>query len=78
MMYDITGIIKPKFVGYFNGRNFFGDGTKMTGGDISPESLVFIPADKTPPAYKALNNGPLLIGAYELSGSTAVYQISNN
>ena len=77
MMYDITGIIKPKFVGYFNGRNFFGDGTKMTGGDISPESLVFVPADKTPPAYRALNNSPLLIGAYELSGSTAVYQINN-
>lgn len=56
---------------------FFGDGTKMTGGDISPESLVFVPADKTPPAYKALNDGPLLIGAYELSGSTAVYQINN-
>ena len=49
----------------------------MTGGDISPESLVFIPADKTPPAYRASNNSPLLIGAYELSGSTAVYQINN-
>jgi 2',3'-cyclic-nucleotide 2'-phosphodiesterase/3'-nucleotidase/5'-nucleotidase len=75
MMYDISGIIKPKFVGYFNGRNFFGDGTKMTGGDISPESLVFIPENKTPPAYQETNEGPLLIGAYELSGSTAVYQI---
>ena len=75
MMYDITGMVKPKFLGYFNGRNFFGDGTKQTGGDISPESLVFIPADKTPPLYHVRKGTPLLIGAYELSGSTAIYEV---
>jgi hypothetical protein len=63
MMYKITDPTKPKFVQYLRNTNDLSDG------DISPEGLKFIPADKSPTGV------PLLVVGYEVTGSVAVLQI---
>jgi len=41
-----------------------------TAGDLGPEGLVFIPADRSP------DGTPLLVVGNEVSGTTAVYQLN--
>lgn len=64
MMYKITDPTKPKFVQYLRNTNNLSDG------DISPEGVKFIPADKSPTGV------PLLVVGYEVTGSVAVFQIN--
>jgi hypothetical protein len=68
MVYDVTDPKSPRFESYFNGRNFSGD---MAGGtaDLGPEGIVFVPADQSP------IGAPLLIVAYEISGSIRLYRV---
>ena len=63
MMYNITDPTKPKFVQYLRNTSTLLDG------DISPEGMKFIPANKSPSGVA------LLVVGYEVSGSLAVYQI---
>ena len=70
MVYDVTTPAAPKFVQYVNSRNFSGDPASDTAGDLGPEGLIFIPETESP------NGKPLLVVAYEVSGSTSIYEIN--
>lgn len=63
MMYNISDPAKPKFVQYLRNTSTLLDG------DISPEGMKFIPANKSPSGV------PLLVVGYEVTGSLAVFQI---
>ena len=63
MVYDVSKPAAASFVTYLNTR------TNDTG-DLGPEGLAFIPADKSP------NNKPLLVVGNEVSGTTAILQIN--
>ncbi|WP_312511054.1 choice-of-anchor I family protein [Massilia sp.] len=63
MVYDVTKPTAASFVTYLNTR----DGDK---GDLGPEGLTLIPANKSP------NNKPLLVVGNEVSGTTAIMQIN--
>jgi hypothetical protein len=70
MVYDVTDPSAPSFVQYLNTRNFDGALEEGTAGDVSPEGLTFIAANESP------NGKPLLVVAYEMSGTTTVYEIT--
>ncbi|MBN2003731.1 MAG: choice-of-anchor I family protein, partial [Anaerolineae bacterium] len=61
MVYDVTTPQAPAFVRYVPGAS----------GDISPEGLMFVPAAQSP------TGNALLVIAHEISGSTAVYEVSS-
>lgn len=63
MVYDVSKPSAASFVTYLNTR----DGDK---GDLGPEGLTLIPADKSP------NGKPLLVVGNEVSGTTAIMQIN--
>ena len=63
MVYDVSKPAQASFVTYLNTR----DGDK---GDLGPEGLTLIPANRSP------NGKPLLIVGNEVSGTTAVMQIN--
>jgi hypothetical protein len=69
VVYDITDPKQPSFVTYANNRDFAGDAEAGTAGDLSPEGIVFIPAEQSP------TSGPALLVANELSGSTTFWSI---
>lgn len=69
MIYDITSPTAPFFVDYSTTRNFTGEPEQDTAGNLAPEGMVFIPAEESP------TSSPLLVVAYEVSGSTAVFEI---
>lgn len=70
MMFDITSPFEVSFAGYFNDRNFAGDPGTDGAGDLGPEGVLFIPARESP------NGQALLVVTNEISGSTAIYQVS--
>ena len=81
MVYDVTDPASASFVNYINTRDFAdtvpvvhlraGDGLDkwVTGGDVAPEGLAFIPADQSP------TGEALLLAACEVSGTVAVCQV---
>lgn len=69
MVYNVTNPRKVKFVQYINTRNFDGDPEFGTAGDLAPEGLCFIPRHKSPIGK------PLLAVAFEMSGTTTLFQI---
>ena len=81
MMYDVTDPSQPVFADYINTRDFRSavDGSQeyedgeldkwVTGGDVAPEGLCFIPASDSPTAQ------PLVLAANEVSGTVAVYAV---
>lgn len=73
MVYDITNPRSPQFVQYVNTANFEGGlrTNPPTAGDVSPEGLTFVPAADSP------TGKPLVIAAYELSGSTVVFEVND-
>jgi hypothetical protein len=70
MVYDITNPAAPAFVQYVNTRDFSGDAEAGTAGDLGPEGIEFVSASDSP------NGKPLLIVAYEVSGSVAIFEIN--
>lgn len=71
MVFDITNPFSVDFIDYYNNRNVtegldFNDAI----GDLAPESLVFVSASDSPTA------APLLLVGNEVSGSLAVWEIS--
>lgn len=63
MVYDVTNPASPQFVTYANTRT--GDT-----GDLGPEGLAFVPANRAP------GKEPLLIVSNEVSGTAAVFRIA--
>lgn len=72
-LYDITDPESPELVQYLNTSDFTGDyidgAETAAGGDIAPESMHFVPAHESP------TGKPLVIGSYELSGTTAIFEL---
>ncbi len=81
MIYDVTVPKESFFVNYINTRDFetiipgseeYEDGELdkwVTGGDVAPEGLKFVSAEASP------TGKDLLIVAFEVSGTVAVYQL---
>ena len=67
MTYDITNPTAPFFVSYNNSRNFSQTPGPGTGGDISPEGVLFISSQDSP------NGQALVVLANEVSGTTTIY-----
>jgi hypothetical protein len=63
MVYDVSNPTRPVYETYINTR----DGAT---GDLGPEGMHFVAADKSP------NGKPLLVIGNEISGTTAIYQIN--
>ncbi|TMP43877.1 alkaline phosphatase [Pseudoalteromonas citrea] len=68
MMYDITNPYDVQFVDYFYNRGTL-EGEDITG-DLAPEGMAFVPAEQS------ATGNPLLIVGNEISGSIAVWEIS--
>ncbi|MDX2140326.1 MAG: choice-of-anchor I family protein [Chloroflexota bacterium] len=71
IVYDISDPAAPVFVTYVNNRDFTGDPTAGTAGDLGPEGVKFISADESP------TGTPLLIVANEISGTLTIFQITS-
>jgi hypothetical protein len=69
-VYDVTNPFDVGLVDYVNTRSFAGSFNFATSGDLGPEGLHFISADDSP------NGKPLLVVAFEISGSTVIFQIN--
>jgi hypothetical protein len=69
MVYDVTDPVSPAFVQYVNTRDFQGDPELGTAGDLGPEGIVFVPANRSPIGE------PMLIVTHEVSGSTAFFRV---
>ncbi|MBD3921289.1 choice-of-anchor I family protein [Paenibacillus sp. PR3] len=68
MMYDVTDPKQATFLNYTNSRVFTPTNNLNT--DTGPEGLEFIPAAISPTGL------PLLLVAYEVSGTVAVFQLN--
>lgn len=77
MVYDITNPETSSFVQYITTRDYSVDieelvdgGDFSAAGDLGPESILFVSASDSP------NGEPLLLVGNEVSGTTAIFQIS--
>lgn len=68
--FDISDPRAPQFVEYVNNRDFAGNATAGTAGDLGPEGIDFVPADESP------TEQPLLVVGNEVSGTTTVYEVA--
>tara|TARA_R100001132_G_C3274819_1_gene97240 strand:+ start:7056 stop:8723 length:1668 start_codon:yes stop_codon:yes gene_type:complete len=72
MVYDLADPKKPVFCDYVITRDFDKSTKKPQAGDLGPEGLTFIPADVSP------TDKPLLAVSYEISGTTALFEVVTN
>ena len=70
VVFNVSDPNDPKFVQYINTRDFDGNPEAGLAGDLSPEGLFFIPASDSP------NGKPLLVVAYEVSGTTSIFEVN--
>jgi len=74
MAFDISNPASPAYLDYLNTANFSGNiatgKATAAGGDVSPEGLQFVRASDSP------TGKPVLIVSYELSGTTAIFNIN--
>ncbi len=77
MVYDVTDPAHVAYVNYINSRDFNSvipgsenDDKLVTGGDVAPEGLAFVPAAASP------TGKDLLLAACEVSGTMAVYELN--
>lgn len=61
-VYDITNPAAPIYQSYINTRS-------GTSGDLGPEGITFVPANRSP------NKEPLVIVGNEISGTTTIFQV---
>lgn len=71
MVYDITNPADVKYVSFITSRDFTAGAAAEPEGDVAPEGLKFVLAAKSP------TGKPLLLAAHEVSGTIAVYEITN-
>jgi LPXTG-motif cell wall-anchored protein len=70
MIYNISNPNSPSFNHYFSSRVFNEEeAVTAANGDVAPEGLTFIPAEKSPTGQN------ILLAAHEISGTIAAYQI---
>jgi hypothetical protein len=69
-VYDITDPQAPSFVDLVTNWNPEGSMEDGSAGDVSPEGMVFIPAEDSP------NGQPLLVVANEFSGTVTIWTIN--
>ncbi len=69
MVYEVTDPAAPSFVQYINNRDFSGNASLGTAGDLGPEGLIFIPAGESPTGKE------MLAVANENSGTTTLYTV---
>jgi len=69
VMYDLSDPNEPRFLQYVNPRNFQETDIKKQG-DLGPEGFSFLEAEDSP------TGNPLLAVGNEISGSTAIYEIT--
>jgi hypothetical protein len=60
----------PELAAYVNTRDFAGDAEAGAAGDLGPEGLFVIPAARSP------IGAPLLVVAFEVSGSVGLFSIA--
>lgn len=65
MVYNVTDPANAYFTDFISTRDFSGD----IKGDVAPEGLCVVPAEKSP------TGKPILLAAHEVSGTVAIYQI---
>ncbi|NDY92237.1 choice-of-anchor I family protein [Ideonella livida] len=70
MVWDMSVPSAPQFVQYMNTRDFSATPGTAAAGDLGPEGLIVIPGQDSP------TGRPLLVVANEVSGTTAIFQIS--
>ncbi len=70
-MYDLTDPTAPVFVQYLNTGDFSGNVLAGTAGDVSPEGLHVVEPGDSP------TGNALLLVAHEVSGTTAVIEITD-
>ncbi len=72
-VYDITDPSDATFVTYVNNRDFTAaKPDSSAAGDLGPEGIVFVSADKSP------TGSPVVITGNEVSGTTTVFEITDN
>jgi len=70
MVYDVSDPEAPKFVNFTNPRDFTGNPTANTAGDLAPEGILVIPAADSP------SKAPMLVLANETSGTVSLFDIT--
>lgn len=70
LVYDLTLPENPRFVSYFNSRDFAAADIQTNGGDLGPEASVFIAAEDSP------TGKPMLVLGNEISGTTALFELT--
>ena len=70
IVYEINDPKSPKFVSYFNYRNFMVDPKSPQTGDLGIEDIKFISADKSPIKI------PLVLVGNEVSGTVSLFSIN--
>lgn len=70
MLYDVTDPVKPMFRQYLNTSLPGGDTVLGTGGDVSPEGVLFVDGKDSP------TGKPMFIVSYEVSGSVAFFELT--
>ena len=68
-VYDVNDPERPTFVQFINPRDFAGDPEAGTAGDLGPEGVLFIPANRAP------KRRPLVVVTNEVSGTTTLYEV---
>lgn len=69
MMYEITNPTNPTFIQYINTRNFTVDADSSAAGDLGPEDIKFIRADKSP------DGKDYILVSNEVSGTISIIEV---
>lgn len=70
MLYDVTDPKRPEFVEYALSRDISKPPETLEAGDLGPEGLTFLGAGESP------TGKPILAVSYEVSGTTALYEVT--
>ncbi|MDX2103240.1 MAG: choice-of-anchor I family protein [Alphaproteobacteria bacterium] len=70
MIYDVTNPRSPRFIDYATTRRFEGNHERGEAGDLGPEGVLVIRAADSP------TGRPLLVVTNEVSGTTALFEIT--